>query len=90
MDVVKEVRVGIRELRGNLSRYLKEAAEGTSVLVTSRDVVIAELKAPPAHVLPPRRPGALKGQIHMADDFDTWPEDILDAMEVWDVPDHPE
>lgn len=28
----------------------------------------------------PRQPGALRGQIGMADDFDEWPEGFLDAM----------
>lgn len=84
MDTTKEIRIGIRELRGNLSKYLKEANQGTAVLVTSRDVVIAELRAPSPKLLPPRRPGALKGRIQMADDFDTLPDDILDAMESWE------
>lgn len=29
----------------------------------------------------PRQPGALRGKIGMADDFDTWPDGFLDAME---------
>ena len=32
----------------------------------------------------PRQPGAMRGQIHMADDFDEWPEDILASFEAWD------
>ena len=80
----KEVRVGVRELRGNLTRYLKQVGTGDIVLITSRGVVVAELKAPPSSVLPPRRPGALKGRIKMADDFDTMPDDILDAVEFWE------
>lgn len=31
----------------------------------------------------PRQPGALRGQITMADDFDEWPEDILASFEAW-------
>ncbi|WOE74475.1 hypothetical protein [Alterisphingorhabdus coralli] len=31
----------------------------------------------------PRQPGALRGKIGMADDFDEWPEDILASFEAW-------
>lgn len=74
-------RVGVRELRGNLSAILQEASRGTSILITSNDRVIAELHPPPAEILPDRTPGALKGEIWMADDFDAFPDDLLDAME---------
>ncbi|MGI4744745.1 MAG: type II toxin-antitoxin system prevent-host-death family antitoxin [Janthinobacterium lividum] len=75
------IRVGVRELRGNLTRYLREARQGTAVLVTSHDAVIAEIRPPSLAQRPARRPGALRGQIRMADDFDTLPADVLAAME---------
>ncbi len=76
-----EIRVGVRELRSNLTRYLREARLGASILVTSRDAVIAEIHPPSRVLRPTRQPGALRGQIRMADDFDTLPEDVLAAME---------
>lgn len=76
-----EVRVGVRDLRSNLTRYLKEAGQGNAVLVTSRDVVIAEIRAPTPRRRPPRELGLLMGQIEMADDFDIWPDDILASFE---------
>jgi hypothetical protein len=39
--------------------------------VTSRDVVIAEIQAPSQPVPARRTPGALRGQIRIASDFDT-------------------
>jgi len=75
------IRVGVRELRRSLTQYLHEAARGVAVLVTSHDTVIAEIRAPAPRHRPARRPGALRGQIHMADDFDTMPSELLDAME---------
>ena len=64
-----ELRVGVRDLRTNLSHYL-------------RDVVIAELAAPTRDApLPPRQFGLLKGKIRIAEDFDTWPDDILNSFE---------
>ena len=77
----KQVRVGVRELRANLSGLLRQARQGTSILVMSRNEVIAEIK-PPSGVERPRRvPGMLKGKIRMAEDFDLLPDDILSAME---------
>ena len=81
MEGKNEIRVGTRELRGNLTHYLKLAREGTTVLVTSRNTVLAQITPPRPEALPPRKPGALKGQIWMADDFDTWPDDILSSFE---------
>ena len=82
MYAVADLRVGVRDLRSNLTRYLREAERGNRVLVTSRDVVIAEIGAPSADPpLPPRQFGLLKGKIKIADDFDTWPEDVLDSFE---------
>ena len=77
----QQIRVGVRELRGNLTRYLREARQGMAVLITSHDAVIAELHPPSPARRPARRPGALKGQIRMADDFDILPADMLAAME---------
>ncbi len=77
-----ELRVGVRDLRSNLTRYLREAERGNRILVTSRDVVIAEIGAPSQDPpLPSRQFGLLEGKIEIADDFDTWPDDILDSFE---------
>ena len=77
----KQVRVGVRELRANLSGLLRQARQGTSVLVMSRNEVIAEIRPPSGAERPHRSPGMLKGKIRMAADFDALPDDILSAME---------
>ncbi len=77
----QDLRVGVRELRGSLTRYLREARQGARILVTSHDAVIAEIGPPGAGLRPARQPGALAGQIVMADDFDALPDDVLAAME---------
>ncbi len=74
-------RVGVREFRGNLTEYLRQARQGASFLVMSRDQVVAELGPPPTAERPRRRPGTLRGKIRMAPDFDTLPPDVLAAME---------
>ncbi|CUA84496.1 type II toxin-antitoxin system prevent-host-death family antitoxin [Chelatococcus daeguensis] len=76
-----QVRVGVRELRANLSGLLRQARQGTSVLVMSRNEIIAEIGPPPGGERPRRMPGMLKGSIRMAPDFNTLPEEILSAME---------
>ncbi|PVE20380.1 prevent-host-death protein [Microvirga sp. KLBC 81] len=77
----KQVRVGVRELRANLSGLLRQARHGTSFLVMSRNEVIAEIKPPSNPERPRRVAGMLKGKIRMAEDFDVLPADILSAME---------
>ena len=80
-DRPQDIRVGVRELRGNLTHYLRSAAQGAAILVTSHDAVTAEIHQPRAERLRPRQPGALKGKIWMADGFDELPVDVLAAME---------
>jgi antitoxin (DNA-binding transcriptional repressor) of toxin-antitoxin stability system len=74
-------RVGVRELRSNLTALLREAAQGQSIAITSHGKVVAELRPPPPEQRAPRKPGGMEGQIWMADDFDELPPDILAAME---------
>lgn len=74
-------RVGVREFRGNLTGFLRQARQGASFLVMSHDQVLAEIRPPPKAERPRRRPGALRGKIRMAADFDTLPPDVLAAMQ---------
>jgi len=39
--------IGVRDLKANLSRYLREVERGEVVLVTDRGRVVAELRAAP-------------------------------------------
>jgi antitoxin (DNA-binding transcriptional repressor) of toxin-antitoxin stability system len=74
-------RVGVREFRGNLTGFLRQARQGRSFLVMSRDQVLAEVGPPPPEARPRRQPGALRGKIRMAPDFDALPADVLAVME---------
>jgi antitoxin (DNA-binding transcriptional repressor) of toxin-antitoxin stability system len=80
-DAPGEIRVGVRELRGKLTRYLREARRGTAIIVTSHDDVIAEIRPPSTRTRLERTPGALRGHISMSDDFDLLPDVLLAAME---------
>ena len=74
-------KVGVREFRGNFSGFMRQVRHGSSFVVTSRDEVIAVIQPP--HPPPPscRRPGALRGKIEIASDFDVLPSELLAAME---------
>jgi antitoxin (DNA-binding transcriptional repressor) of toxin-antitoxin stability system len=41
-------RVGIKDLKNNLSGYIRQVKKGVRILVTSRDEVVAELHQPRA------------------------------------------
>ncbi|MER2249190.1 prevent-host-death protein [Methylorubrum podarium] len=80
-DAAEPRRLGMREFRGNMAGFLREVREGRSFLIMSRDEVVAELRPPAAAIRSARQPGALRGQIRMAPDFDLLPPDLLAAME---------
>jgi prevent-host-death family protein len=77
------VRIGVRELRGKLGEYLRQARLGGRFLIVSRGEPVAELVAPSdmTGARRPRQAGLLKGKIWIADDFDQWPKEFLEAME---------
>ena len=71
---------GMHEAKTKLSQ-LVERAEG------GEDIVIARNSKPVARLVPVAQTnslasvyGALRGQIHMADDFDELPDDIAEAF----------
>jgi antitoxin (DNA-binding transcriptional repressor) of toxin-antitoxin stability system len=74
-------RIGVRELRDNLTGFLRQVQHGASFIVTSHDKIVAELRPPQPPQADRRMPGTLRGRIHIAPDFDTLPADVLAAME---------
>lgn len=50
---------GIRELKNNLSEYLREVRRGETVLVTDRGQVVAEIAPPGYRVADPSTPPGL-------------------------------
>jgi antitoxin (DNA-binding transcriptional repressor) of toxin-antitoxin stability system len=73
--------LSLRDFRENLAGVLRQVRQGRSFLVTSRGAIVAELRPPSLAVRPRRSPGALRGKILMAPDFDVLPPDILAALE---------
>jgi prevent-host-death family protein len=72
--------VNMHEAKTHLSRLVDRAAQG-------EDVVIAKAGRPVARLVPydesdePRTPGAWKGRVWIAPDFDELPPDVLAAFE---------
>ena len=74
-------KIGVREFRGNMTAYLRQVRQGRTILVTSHDQVVAELRPPAPSYRPRRQPGTLRGRIRMSEDFDQIPPDVLESMD---------
>ena len=73
-------QIGMHEAKTNLSKLVERAQAG-------EDIVIARNGAPVARIVPVARTsslasvhGALRGRIHIVEDFDELPDDIADAF----------
>jgi hypothetical protein len=79
---------GVRALgRGRLLRRLGAASPETLVEVEDALATLlglAQLVALPKPAAARRKPGALAGRIAMAEDFDSWPEDVARALGIGD------
>lgn len=72
---------GIRDLKDNLSRYIRRVENGERIAVTAHGRVVAEL-VPPAALSSPRRSrwdeliasGVLQPPMEAGDPFEGWPD----------------
>lgn len=71
----------ITEAKAQLSSLVERAANGEEIIISKAGKAVAVL-VPYARATGTRRPGRLRGKIHIAEDFDTLPEDIADAFGV--------
>ncbi len=77
--------VDVHDAKTHLSRLL-EAVEAVEAVEAGEDVVIARAGKAIARLVPaaaqtqPRTPGARRGQVVIADDFDETPEDLIAAF----------
>jgi prevent-host-death family protein len=73
--------VNLYEAKTRLSELVERAAGGDEVVIAKAGVPKARL-VPLARKAPPRKPGAWKGRVLVAADFDApLPEDVLLAFE---------
>ena len=75
------VATGVRELKDNLSRYIRRVEAGERIAVTAHGRVVAEL-VPPETTRQPRRSrweellaaGTLRAPLEAGDPFEDWPD----------------
>ncbi len=72
--------VNIHEAKTHLSQLVERAAAGEEIIIGKAGRPMARLVAYHPHHQP-RRPGAMKGKISIADDFDQSPDWLVDAFE---------
>lgn len=73
--------MNIHQAKTHFSQLVEQAVKGGEVIIAKAGVPILKL-VPLAMVKPKRIPGALKGKIRIADDFDApLPDDLLDSFE---------
>jgi prevent-host-death family protein len=71
--------VSIHEAKTHFSRLIARAEAGEEIVVRRGAKPVAKIVAyhPPTT---PRRPGALEGKLHIAEDFDETPDDFADHV----------
>jgi prevent-host-death family protein len=74
----------IGEAKTNLSKLIAEVERGEPVEIRRGKKPVAKLVPVAPAGKPLRKPGAFKGQMKIADDFDTWPDDIARALGIID------
>lgn len=74
------IQINMYEAKTKLSQLAEQAWAGERVIIAKNGRPYLELRpyAMPQH---PRKPGRLAGRIHLAEDFDYTPNDIIDAFE---------
>ena len=67
--------VNVHQAKTQLSKLLDQIEGGEEILISRHGKTIAKL-SPVEDNLPPRQPGALKGKIWIADNFDEFDKDL--------------
>ena len=69
----------VSEAKAQLSKLIERALAGEEIIIARSGKPVAVLSAYPRRDRP-RKAGALRGKIHIADDFDELPPDIAGAF----------
>jgi len=72
--------VNIHEAKTHLSRLVERASAGEEIIIGRAGKPVARL-VPYMEQRERRRPGAWRGKVRIAADFDQTPEEILDAFD---------
>jgi antitoxin (DNA-binding transcriptional repressor) of toxin-antitoxin stability system len=75
MEALMSVTLNLTEAKAKFSEVVERASQGEEIIVTRMGRPIVRIsRFEPA--TPNQRLGLLRGRIHIAPDFDDWPEDI--------------
>jgi prevent-host-death family protein len=72
--------VNIHQAKTHLSQLLQEVEQGQEVVIARSGVPIARLVAWRAPAQPVAAPGAMRGRIQLADDFDAPLDELFEAL----------
>jgi prevent-host-death family protein len=72
--------VNIHQAKTHLSQLLQEVQQGREVVIARSGVPIARLVAWRDPVQPVAAPGAMRGRIQLADDFDAPLDEVFEAL----------
>jgi len=71
--------INVHQAKTHLSKLLDQVLAGEEVIIARHGKPVAKL-SPMSADLQPRQPGALKGKIWMANDFDDFDEELQDLF----------
>lgn len=74
-------QVNMHEAKSQLSKLGEMAWKGEKIVIAKAGKPYLDL-VPHKSERKERKPGRLKGQIHIADDFDSTPQDVIDSFEL--------
>ncbi|APD47557.1 type II toxin-antitoxin system prevent-host-death family antitoxin [Synechococcus sp. CS-602] len=75
-------QVNVHEAKTQLSRLLQEVEAGQAVVIARAGVPIAQLVPIQAQASGVAPPGAMRGEITMADDFDRTLDDLFTVLQL--------
>jgi prevent-host-death family protein len=76
----KKTTYNVHEAKTNLSRLLKQVADGEEIVIAKDGEPVARLVPVPRKATGVREMGFLKGQIWMSDDFNETPEEFKEYL----------
>ena len=75
------IKVNVAQARAHLSAYLDRAGAGEVVVVSRRNVPVAEIRAVPQRSREPRPLGIDRGMVIPASFYEPPPDELLDSFE---------
>jgi prevent-host-death family protein len=73
------VNIHLHQAKTHLSQLLQEVEQGEDVVIARAGVPVARLVAWRAPAAPVAAPGAMRGRIELAEDFDAPLDELFDA-----------